>query len=287
VTWKDIDGKSIERSIEGYYGGRAGRNLNLELLEPLYTFTAPPKKPVFIKPEKIELSEAGEKPKILFIRGLWAEFQGVDEALAKLGDVEVVNGWMKKTALGETVGNFPGSYEDLMSYDVIILGNVSGPMLGALGQEMLADFARAGGGILLLSGDRTYGQAHFTNHRFTDLLPASFEQGGDYGKLPSPSALTVTPGLALTAGMRLPRQKDVSYAHRVPPKENSVTVVYFDNGEPALLLSPPGTPKVALITALPFGTDDSKNPLYFHQEEWQELLARVINGLMPTREETK
>lgn len=90
---------------------------------------------------------------------------------------------MEKAALGETVGNFPGSDEELLTYNVIILGNVSGALLGELGQEMLADYVAAGGGLLLLAGARTYGQANFTNQRFLDLLPASFHADGDYGRL--------------------------------------------------------------------------------------------------------
>ena len=117
---------------------------------------------------------------------MWAEYQGIDEAVKQLGDVTVVNGWMKQTALGETLGNFPASYEDLLGYDVIILGNVSGPMLSSVGQEMLADFLKAGGGVLMLSGDRTYGQTTFSNVHFADLLPYT-SAPNDYARLQTPS----------------------------------------------------------------------------------------------------
>ena len=47
-------------------------------------------------------------------RGLWADFQGVDGAIERFGDVEVVDAWMKKASLGETLGTFPASYDDLL-----------------------------------------------------------------------------------------------------------------------------------------------------------------------------
>lgn len=284
VSWEDAQGNRIRRVFEAYFGGKAGRNLNLELLQPMYKFEAPAKKPMFLKPDTIKLKSASDKPKILFVRGLWSEFQGVDEALAKMGNVEVVDAWMKKTALGEGLGNFPSSYDDLLSYDVIILGNMSGKMLGLLGEEMLVDFAQAGGGILLLAGDRTYGQANFTNPRFTDLLPAQFRSGGDYGKLASPSKINFTQGNALVEGISIPGNAKVQYAHRVDPKEGSVRVASFESGDPAVLMSAPGMPKVAMITALPFGKDDPKAPLYFRQAEWVDFMSKLIKGLMPTQE---
>ena len=279
VTGTDAQGKSKSISYEDYFGGKAGRNLNLEKLQPHYEFTAPPKVKKYLKPDVIKL-QANAKPRVLFIRGLWADFQGMDEALKTMGDVEVVNGWMKQAAIGETLGNFPASYEELLSYNAIILANVSGGMLGDLGQEMLADFAKAGGGILFLSGDRTYGQAGFSNPNFTPLIPATFKSGGDYARLPKPSALLPAKGSQpLVKGLKFPDTSVALYAHDVTAATNAVPLLTYADGRPAALASAPGKPRVALVTPLPFGTAPSGQKLYFQDPSWQEFLARTVKWL--------
>ena len=279
VTGTDAQGKSKSISYEDYFGGKAGRNLNLEMLQPYYQFTLPPKVKKYLKPDVIKL-QANAKPRILFVRGLWADFQGMDEALKTMGDVEVVNGWMKQAAIGETLGNFPASYEELLSYNTIILANVSGAMLGDLGQEMLADFAKAGGGILFLSGDRTYGQAGFSNTNFTPLIPATFKSGGDYARLNKPSALLPAKGSQpLVKGLKFPDSSVALYAHDITASTNAVPLLTYADGRPAALASAPGKPRVALVTALPFGTAPSGQKLYFQDPSWQEFLARTVNWL--------
>ncbi|MFZ4776066.1 MAG: hypothetical protein ACOYM3_11910 [Terrimicrobiaceae bacterium] len=284
VSWDAAKGERNSVTYEDFYGGKKGRNINPELLEPIYVFEAPPKRPKYLKPDAIKLVR-GEKPRILFVRGLWADFQGVEEALASLGDVEVVNAWMKKTALGETVSNFPGSYEELVAYDMIILGNVSGRMLGNLGQEMLADFAAAGGGILMLSGDRTYGQGGFTNERFLEMLPVSFPKKGDYRKLKAPSSLFADPKQPLAADLKLDSRTQVLYAHHLTPKPTSETVLTLAGGEPAVVVAGAGQPKIAAIGVLPFG--EPATDLYYQHPEWHAFMARLIRSLQPSRPETK
>jgi hypothetical protein len=280
VSGTDAQGKSKTIFYEDYFGGKAGRNLNLEMLQPYYEFTAPPKVKQYLKPDVIK-RQANVKPRILFIRGLWADFQGMDEALKTMGDVEVVNGWMKQAAIGETLGNFPASYEELLSYDAIILGNVSGGMLGDLGQEMLADFAKAGGGILFLSGDRTYGQARFSNPNFTPLIPATFKSGGDYARLPKPSPLLPAKGdQSLVKGLKFPDSSVALYAHDVTASTDAVPLLTYADGRPAALASAPGKPRVALVTPLPFGTAATGQKLYFEDPAWQEFLARTAKWLV-------
>ena len=279
VTGTDALGKRKNIFYEDYFGGKAGRNLNLEQLQPHYVFTAPPKVVQYLKPDVIKL-QAHAKPRILFVRGLWADFQGIDEALKKMDDVEVVDAWMKQAALGETLGNFPASYEELLSYNAIVLANVSGGMLGDLGQEMLADFAKAGGGILFLSGDRTYGQAGFSNPNFTPLIPATFKSGGDYARLPKPSALLPAKGDdSLVKGLKFPASTVALYAHDVTAATNAVPLLTYADGRPAAVASAPGTPRVALVTALPFGTAPAGQKLYSQDPVWHEFLARTLTWL--------
>jgi hypothetical protein len=283
VTGKAADGTLQTSTYADYFGGPVGRNVNLELLEPYYEFKRPAKKRQYLKPDRIERAK-NATPRVLFIRGLWADFQGLDQALEQLGDMEVVNGWMKRTALGESLGNFPASYEELLSYDAIILANVSGGMLGDVGEEMLADFAKAGGGILFLSGDRTYGQAGFANESLRPLIPAAFKTGGDYGRLATPSPLAASGDHPLAAGTVLPREAVVLYAHDVEAAHDGVTVLAMADGRPAMLATPAGKPRVAVITPLPFGTAGPGERLVFTDPGWHAFLARTLTWLTAGKE---
>lgn len=279
VTAIKSDGKKLKIHYENYFGGTAGRNLDLVTLEPMYEFKIPEKKKQYLKPDKIKLIK-NKVPKILFVRGLWAEFNGIDDAIKQLGDVKVVDGWMKKSALGETLGNFPASYEDLLSYDVIILGNVSGPMLSSVGQEMLADFVKAGGGVLMLGGDRTYGQASFSNPNFTILLPVNCKKRGDYGKLKKASKLKIVKNNSITKGISFDGSETVLYTHFLKPSGNAETVIELGDGTPALIVNKNNKNKIAAVTILPFGEASKGKKLYGENKNWAKLMANTIKWLM-------
>jgi uncharacterized membrane protein len=278
LTGTDADGKPVTISYADYYGGNAGRNADLATLEPLYQFPVPEKRKQYLKPDTIKLQRA--KPaKILFIRGLWAEYQGIDEAVKRLGDVTVVNGWMKKSALGETLGGFPAAYEDLLSYDAIILGNVSGPMLSTVGQEMLADFLTAGGGVLMLAGDRTYGQTSFSNAHFADLLPYT-STPNDYRRLQAPSVLKIGKRHEVTKSVRFGKDDLVLFAHALTAKDNALTPITLEDGAPALIVTEGKAPRVAVVAALPFGKAPDGKTLYYQGAAWQELMANTLEWLL-------
>lgn len=278
VTATGADGKPVTVLYADYVGGKAGRNQDLVTLDPIFPFAVPEKRKQYLKPDVIKL-QANATPRVLFVRGLWAEFQGIDEALKRIGDVTVVDAWMKRTALGETLGNFPASYEDLLSYDVIILGNVSGPMLSGVGQEMLADFVKAGGGLLFLGGDRTYGQTQFTNLSFEKLVPLMSDAVGDYGRLKAPSGLAIKSGVPVGAGIKLAGNELVLYAHHVRPKPGTAVAVALADGSPALILSGDEKARVAAATLLPFGEAPAGKVLYGDSEAWQNLMASTLKWL--------
>jgi len=278
LTGTDAAGMPVTINYADYYGGSAGRNTDLVTLEPLRRFPGAEKKRQYLKPDIIKLQHP--KPtKILFIRGLWAEYQGVDEALKQLGDITVSDGWMKKSALGETLGGFPAAYEDLLSYDAIILGNVSGPMLSDVGQEMLADFLKAGGGVLMLAGDRTYGQTTFSNRHFSDLLPYS-SAPNDYGKLAVPSVLLAGKPHPVTKGVKFDKNDLVLYSHTLKAKADAVTPVTLASGTPALILTGEAGPRVAVVAALPFGKAPDGKIKYYQGTAWQQVMAQTLGWLL-------
>jgi uncharacterized membrane protein len=279
ITGTKPDGGIMTAVYEDYFGGAVGKNSDLVTLDPLYSFAAPAKKKIYLKPDTLALTKH-EKPRILFSRGLWANFQGIDEALKKLGEVEVVNGWMKRAPFGEIASGFPAGYEELMNFDLIILGNVSGPMLGDLGQEMLADYIRAGGGVLLLSGDRTFGQADFQNANFLKTLPLAFEGDGDYARLEHPSPLQTNDTHAILNGVTLSSNDVVLYSHRLHPAPGALIPLTLGEGRPALVVSGEKGRFVAALAPLPFGNAPDGKQLYYLGDQYHQLLANLMQWLM-------
>ena len=286
LTAQTVAGQPIRAHYENYFAGTAGRNMDLTTLEPLHEFTIPGKQKQYLKPDRIALTRA-ETPKILFVRGLWAGYNGIDEALETMGDVHVVDGWMKKTALGEALGNFPGSYEVLLGYDVIILGNVSGPMLSDVGQEMLVDFVKAGGGLLMLGGDRTYGQTTFSNKTFADLIPVEFDGYGDYERLPKTSGFKKGSAHPVLEGVTFDGREAVLYTHRLREKPGAVRAVSLDNDLPALVLSGTGKKRVAVVCILPFGEEPKGMHLYRNSAAWRRLMANTLQWLIGRSDESR
>ncbi|HOS42935.1 MAG TPA: hypothetical protein PK794_04515, partial [Armatimonadota bacterium] len=171
------------------------------------------------------------------------------------------------------------AYEDLLTYEVIILGNVSGPMLSTVGQEMLADFLKAGGGVLMLAGDRTYGQTAFSNPNFASLLPYA-SAPNDYSRRKAPATLKTGTRHAVTTGVRFGRDDVVLYAHALKPTAGALAPVTLADGAPALIVSAGNAPRVAVVAALPFGTAPAGKTLYYQGKAWQALMARTLEWLL-------
>ncbi len=278
VTGKNPAGKTVSTTYANYHGGKAGRNRDLETLLPLYEFKAPPKEKQYLKPDKIKIVR-GPKPRVLFMQGLWAPFHGVREALAQIDDVEISDGWMKKAPFGETVSGFPAGYDELLKYDLIVLANMGGgQMLNGLSQEMLADYVKAGGGLLLLSGDRTYGQANFKNENFLNVLPVTFHKYGDYGKLAKPSSFQQKDRHPIATGVTLPAGEVALYRHHITPKTSAKTVLTFNTGEPAVIATA-GEQRVVVVAALPFGEASAGKTLYFRGKGWQTFMVQTMKWL--------
>jgi hypothetical protein len=98
--------------------------------------------------------------------------------------------------------------------------------------------------------------------------------------LNKPSALLPAKGSQpLVKGLKFPDSSVALYAHDITASTNAVPLLTYADGRPAALASAPGKPRVALVTALPFGTAPSGQKLYFQDPSWQEFLARTVNWL--------
>lgn len=276
VTGTTSEGKKETFRYGDYYGGTAGRNVNLESLQPLYAFERPEKAKVFLKPDKI-VKAKNDHLRVLFVRGLWHEYSGVDEALGQIPGVEVVDSWYDESDTGSSLLNFPPDYDTMLGFDVVVLANVDGGALGLVGQEMLADFVQAGGGLLVIGGDRTYGQAHFENRSFLKLLPVEIGATSDWHRLPQPVPLSIG-GSDATSGVAFDANTVVLYQHNLQPLA-SATVAVKAGDAAAVVLQQNGAGRTAASLLLPFGEPSAGKTGYWESPQWFTTMRNTLQWL--------
>ena len=149
---------------------------------------------------------------------------------------------------------------------------------------MLADYIKAGGGVLLLSGDRTFGQADFKNENFLKVLPLTFSGCGDYARLKAPSPILVKEKHPVLNGVELPACDLVLYSHTLNPIKGAIIPLVFADGRPALIISGDKGRNVAALAPLPFGNVPTEKKLYCNGEQYHLLMANLMKLLMGTME---
>ncbi len=242
VTGTAPDGKQVTETYGDYYGGAEGANNDPFSMKPLLAFDRPQKQKVFLKPDVIAYAPNPE-PKILYLRGLWTNYFRVDEAIkTAFPNATVVDGYLDAASgVGYNFTYFPGAYPDLLSYDLIILGNVPAAPMDLVGQEMVKDYLNAGGNLLMLGGDQAFGQAEFSNQSLIDLLPVNLGTLYNWRKLTGEHALQTVADVPATKGVAFAAKDVVFYSHLCTPKAGA-TVAVKAGEHPSWYSAPPTTP---------------------------------------------
>lgn len=104
-----------------------------------------------------------DKARILYLEGISGASSYLNEALSEAGFDVIVNDRIPK-------------YDDLKSYDVLILSDV---LAATISSNSMRDIKRYvqnyGGGLIFASGENTFGDDGYSNSILEDLLPADFE----------------------------------------------------------------------------------------------------------------
>lgn len=273
------DRKQIIERYGDYYGGAEGKNQDPFTTKPYLTFERPPKKKRYLRPDVIKL-KPNKNPRLLLLRGLWAEFFRVEEAFKReFPDGEVVTGWLDESPVGLALSYFPADYSSLLSFDLIVLANIPAPALGLIGQEMLKDYLKAGGGLLLLGGDQAFGQAHFTNEELIKLLPVELGSTYNWRKLKGNRSLHAVPALPTTKGVNFSERDIVLYHHICKPKKGA-TVAVRAGEYPILITDYVGRGRVACVLSTPFGEASPGEVPFWESPSWFQLMQNTVRWLL-------
>jgi len=282
VSGTGTDGKPVTVTYGDYYGGAEGKNNDPFSMKPYLAFERRPKQKRFLKPDII-VYKPNPEPKVLFLHGLWWEQFRVDAAIrSAFPKAEVRDGWLEESPVGLGLTYFPGDYPSLLGYDLIVLANLPAAPLDIVGQEMLKDYAEAGGNLLLLGGDQAFGQAKFTNEGLIKLLPVDL--GGPYNwrKLAGNHALKVVADVPATEGVAFGAKDSVFYSHLCAPKLGA-TVAVAAGDRPILVLGfsriAPKGGRIACVLATPFGQAEAGETAFWDAPAWATLMQNTVRWL--------
>lgn len=153
-----IDGFSYTESeknkklrIAEFIGGEHfQRNEPLPGYPPLYQISQPEKKPVFPKPDKIELAPGSQK-RILLVNGMFT--CGMDlTSVLKNQQYKVSESYESITGKENQLIGFPSLHSGLLKYGTIIFNNANAKLLNPAQRQVISDYLKCGGTIVIIGG---------------------------------------------------------------------------------------------------------------------------------------
>lgn len=278
ITAETEKGQIINETFYEYFGGTAGKNLNPYTMKPYFSVPKPKKQKVFLKPDVIKYTPNPE-PKILFLKGLWWEFFKVEEAIKnKFPSATIVDGWLDSSSVGLSLTYFPPDYDTLTDFDLIILGNIPMEPVGLFGEEMIKDYLKAGGKLLILGGDQSFGQANFSNEELISLIPV--EMDGKYNWRKIKNGKLILEKSSIIKNIKF-KNEWVFYAHKCKPKPGSSIIVKTKGNNPIVVIKKlKSNGKIACILALPFGESKRGETGFWESSEWVNFMENLISWLL-------
>jgi hypothetical protein len=234
----------------------------------------------FVRPANPELHRNGIVD-VHHARGVFAWLNPVDIALQLAGGGSYSQSWVDRVGfrLGPagSMEDFPETYEQLFENDVIILDNVQAADLGAPRRTMIADFVRAGGGLLVMGGSFNLSQGADRNTALAEVLPVRIVKAG--------AVLGEAAGLpfqAVNSGffskVDWARAGSTFQIDQSPLKEGA-EVLATAGGHPAIVRGTYGSGHVIVVMANPHGEPAKGVTPYWESPEWPRILASCLTHL--------
>ena len=184
---------------------------------------------------------------------------------------------------------FPKTRDELLTYDLVLLGEVALPRMRADHLDWLVEFVeKRGGGLILIDGRRSHFKAWAQDKRTSSLIPVAYVSGGSDAK---EHTLALTPEGERQQGLRLsdspsanailwPTLPAMRWAAQVKAQPAAVTLAELRAPNSALRTPAAVFRPVGAGAVLYLGTDDlwrwrfQVGDLY-HQRLWMQLAAWI------------
>lgn len=214
-------------------------------------------------------------------RGAFSWLNPLESAVALLDAARYTPSWVDLVAfkLGPKgcMDEFPDTWDQLLACDVLALDNVHAFALGPQRRARVADFVRAGGGLLVCGGywNLSLGADH--NTALADLLPVRIRKYRDI--------LCDRNGLALKAekpaffGNVNWTSPVHAYTVDTSPLKPGVEVLATAGGRPAIVASTAGKGRVITLLINPCGDPAPGTTPYWQWAQWPKMLAACLRWL--------
>ncbi len=285
-------GKREERYERFYAGDRAELQARTNLFATeggglpsgrgdRYFLPQPRKRKEFDKPDFAKLPERDPKRfRCLVVFGLFTHILNLDDAVAgwkhRGGDTPVEFTWANCPPNG--VETFPGTYQELFQFDLLVLSDVNYRAMGDVAMEMVCDYVEHGGSLLVAGGPYAFGNGEFQGARFLDVLPVRLRGPFDLkwaGKGKSWKLISDPPQHPLLKGVGFDQSPRVFWHHFVTPKPNA-RVVLKAGAEPTLILGRYGKGQVATLTLSPTGLAGKGEVAWWDWDGWFPLVRNLF-----------
>lgn len=280
VIFVRVRGEKLSEEYFDFYPGTYGYgdNVQQDMITPVFKMTRISKQQKLMKPEKIEKTYDG-KLDVFFMKGLLAENYRIEEVMEKLKNKMEVNceyGYYSIGLEGPRITYFPFDYNEIMKKDIIVLGNVNLECLGNLGIEILLDYVQAGGCIILLGGQTSFGAGGLTGSCLDKILPVEIKATPFDIELKKDSYLIFDK--KFLGNLKIERKIYSPYMHRVKARAGANVLIKTNTGEPFLVYGEVEKGgKVFCITGAPF--EYGKLGVFFNVSEWEEILEKVFSKI--------
>jgi hypothetical protein len=168
--------------------------------------------------------------------------------------------------------DFPESPKDLFDHNVIYLCGADLTALTLRQKNMLAEYVRRGGGLIVFGGHKALDRGGLKGSLLEEVLPVTGRSG-------LPPLTSLRGGAPLTAGTAHPVTQYADFApapscfflHDVQPRPEAQVLISV-GGKPGLIVGKCGKGRVAVIAMTCFGTPEKTQVPFWQWRSWVPLL---------------
>jgi len=281
LTGTGPDGKEVKHTYEYYWPGKSGEKFNLVAgCNQATYYRKPPKKiKEYLKPKDLKYT-MNVPIRALELRGPGYGKLKVMEAAARAGVKEFLASYFSFGWSGGHASVVPTSYEQMMSYDLLVLNGVDAMSLTDFGMEATKEFVKEGGALLVIGGFFAYGGGGYADTALEEMLPVKLSgKLPDLERLAKPSPLELGKDAQCLKGTKVGEKGMCYWVHALTPKEGA-SVEITAGGKPFLVCGTYGKGRIAAICSGPLGNPQKGETPYWDDPQWVDVMSKVINWLV-------
>jgi len=244
---------------------------------PEHTRKRPRKVKTYINPVSWNFPENNKTDVLLFF-GLYTQWYGLEEAITALGPHSLKVSNARVGIHYQGADYIPASYDETMNYDLVILSDADVKSLKYFGTDMLPEYVRQGGGLLMLGGPFAYGEGDYSGTEIEEVLPVEGMHGFDLKWEKEGLLLQAAAEHAILAGVDFSGRPRVYWYHDLRRKPEAKVVVKAGD-KPILVVGRCGKGKVAAFLGSPLGLPQQGQRPFWEWPGWEKLMQNVIRWL--------